>query len=765
MASNAFRVGESPPRPDGADKVTGRALFVDDIAVAGLWHAATVRCPHAKARIVSIDLSRVHDDEAVVITAKDLPGPNAVRAIADDWRVLADGVANHAFEAVALVAAPTRERAWAAAQAIAVAYEPLPAVLSYEEALAEGKAGVLSRCQLDHGDAPAALGRSDVLIVEGTYETGHQEHIYLETHGIVADAKSDGSVEVFGSLQCPFYVQKALKYLLGTDQVRVRQVTTGGGFGGKEDCPSLVAAHAVLLSRRAGHPVKVIYDRHEDIVATSKRHPSRVHIKSAALRDGTLLAHDIDILFDGGAYITMSPVVLSRGLLHAPGPYRCPNVRIRATALRTNTCPNGAFRGFGAPQTQFAMERQMDRIARALGLDPLTVRERNALVEGDTTATGQLLDSGVAARECLAVAAQRTNFRERWLACERERRLRQASDGRPQRGLGLSLFWHGSGFTGNGEKRISGKVGLRLNEQGLVDILISSTDLGQGTLTVFLSIVATAGLPASRLRVQLPDTARVPDSGPTVASRTVMVVGELAERAARQMVDKLRSFAVEAHAASGVELVFGRTNSDPELELKRFDGLVRSYLAAHGPLLVETQYQPLAGQDFDEVANRGMAYSAFGWGCDVVEVEVDPDTLETRPIKVTAVADVGRAIHPVLCAGQVEGGTLQALGWGYLEEVKMSAGRYQNDRLATYIIPTTRDAPELETVLLEHPAKVGPHGAKGVGEMPLDGGAPALLGAIENATGVQVSALPASPERIYEARAQGHVVAPAESSR
>ncbi len=757
MASAPSLVGQNVPRSDGYDKVSGRALFVDDLTVPGMWHGAAVRCPHARAKVVAVDLSQVPSD-AVVLTAKDLPGPNVIKLIADDWPVLAAEEVHHAFEPVALVAAPTREQALVAAQAVRVSYEPSPATLTLDAALAQGAPAVLAKCNIDEGDVGAAFADPDLLHIEGVYETGYQEHLYIETNGILALAPEDGSIEVVGSMQCPYYVHKALAYLFGEadERVRVRQAVTGGGFGGKEDYPDMIAAHAALLARKAGRPVKIIYDRHEDIVATTKRHPSRVRIKSAVRRDGTFVAHDIEVLMDGGAYVTLSPVVLSRGVLHASGPYRCPNVRVRGRALRTSTCPNGAFRGFGAPQTQLAIERHVDRIARAVGQDPLSLREKNALELGDHTATGQKLTSSVSARQCLAAAEERTGFRERWRAYEAERQKGRPDDGKPWPGIGLALFWHGCGFTGNGEKHIMAKAAVELSADGTVEIKVASTDIGQGTIIAFEMLVAEAlGIPLAQVKMPLPDTRFVPNSGPTVASRTIMVVGETVARAAAGLVSKLGEHVAKERGLPKVSLrdgVFWDARGD---KVTSFRDAALGYLAAHGGLRVEEQWRPLAEQQFDETTYRGMAYPAFGWGCDVVEVLVDPDTLMVRPTRVVAVCDVGKVIHPALCQGQVDGGTLQAVAWGYLEEIKLKDGRYQNDRLATYIIPTSLDAPELESVLIENPGPVGPMGAKGVGELPMDGGAPALLAAIENAVGIVATSIPATPERLLTAYKRG----------
>ncbi len=335
---------------------------------------------------------------------------------------------------------------------------------------------------------------------------------------------------VYGSLQCPYYVHKALVVLLKLppDRVRVVQTETGGGFGGKEEYPSMLACHAAILARKAGRPVKMIYDRVEDLLATTKRHPSIVRHRTGLTRDGRLTAMDIDVIMDGGAYATLSAVVLSRGVIHAAGPYRCDHVRIRGRAMMTHTPPNGAFRGFGAPQTQFAIEAHMDRIAEQLGIDPVRLREINALRPGDTTATGQKLGKDASALPVLRDAVKRSQFhkkRKQWKGTNR--------------GIGLSLFFHGSGFTGGGEVKLASKASLELTARG-ARILVASTEIGQGTRTMHAQIVADAlGVPYDAIDVNDADTAFVPDSGPTVASRTCMIVGKLLERCARDMSKRL----------------------------------------------------------------------------------------------------------------------------------------------------------------------------------------------------------------------------------
>ena len=503
---------------------------------------------------------------------------------------------------------------------------------------------------------------------------------------------------------------------LPDEKVRIVQTETGGGFGGKEEYPSMIACHAALLARKSRRPVKLVYDRVEDMLATTKRHPGVIRHRTGVARDGRLLAMDIDVLLDGGAYATLSGVVLSRGLLHASGPYRCDHFRIRGRVTMTNTPPNGAFRGFGAPQTQFAAEAHMDRIAEALGIDPVRIREINALRPGDTTATGQRLGADASALHVLREAVKRTHFMRRRRALSRG----QTPGSDPGDSIGLSLFFHGSGFTGGGEVKLASRAALELTERG-VRILAASTEIGQGTRTMHAQIVAeTLGIPYDAVEVHAADTLVVPDSGPTVASRTCMIVGRLLQRCAEEMKARL-----------------GRLTP-------------KQYLRAHGPLVITKQYERPAEIQWDDETYRGHAYGAYGWACDVVEVEIDPDTWQVKPVMFSTVHEIGRPIHPLLVRGQIEGGTAQGLGYALLEEVVMRDGRMANAQLTNYIIPTTLDTPKMDVLILGHPYPHGPFGAKGVGEMPIDGPAPAVINALRHA-GFDIRELPATPERIMEA--------------
>ncbi len=708
-------VGRSVPRTEGLDKARGAARYVDDLRFPGMLHGRTVRTEVPCGEITAVHLDF---DPAgfTVVDHRDVPGRNVVALIQDDQPFLIEREVRHAEEAVLLLAHADREVLRSAA--VRIDYAPQTAVLDPELSRRAFKEITIEKGDLVHGFAAADL------VVEGEYRTGRQEHVSIEPQGVIA-VPGDGGMTIYGSLQCPHYVQRALAALLALpqDEVRIVQTETGGGFGGKEDYPSIVAGHAALLARKSGRPVKLVYDRLEEMAATTKRHPSIVRHRTGVTHDGRITAMEIEVLLDGGAYCTLSPVVLSRGCLHATGPYRCDDVRVHGRVVATNTPPSGAFRGFGAPQTVFAAEVQMDRVAEALGLDPVQIREKNALRPGDTMATGQVLGEDASALVALREAVTRSDF-------ARKHRSWRGSN----RGIGLSLFFHGAGFTGSGEVMLASRASLELTRRG-VRILVGSTEMGQGSRTTLAQIVAeTIGLPLARVEVAEPDTALVPDSGPTVASRTCMVVGGLLRACAVEMKQRLA----------------GRS---PAAWLKR-----------HGPLTVTKQYQPPPGIVWDDATYRGDAYGTYGWGCDVVEVELDPVTYEVRPTRVTAVVEIGRAVNPLLVAGQVEGATAQGLGFALLEEVVMRDGRMANAQLTNYQIPTMLDVPPIEVTILESPYRHGPFGAKGVGEMPMSGPGPAVANAVRH-LGLDLRSLPITPERVLECASRSTEDAPTSTPR
>jgi CO/xanthine dehydrogenase Mo-binding subunit len=757
MATSSERhestVGKSVPRIDGAAKVTGSALYVDDIPAApGEIFGATVRSPVPRGRLRGVTFDPAFDwSDVTVVRAEDVP-TNVVALILDDQPVLVDREIRHAYEPILLLGCADRQKLARAREAITLDIEALTPVLTIDDALAgkaiiHGEDNIQKRYLITKGraDVPGAQGTPELradseaaideaiarcdVVVTGRYSTHHAEQLYIEPQGVIA-WWDDAGVHVTGSLQCPFYVHKAVIRALGVKpaDAHITQAVTGGGFGGKEEYPSVIALHAALLAKKSGRRARMIYDRKEDIEATTKRHPAVCEITSGCDADGTLRALKMRILMDGGAYVTLTPVVLSRGTLHAAGAYRWEDVRIDSIAVATNTPPNGAFRGFGAPQTIWAIERHVDRIARELGRDPLELKAQNALKVGDTTATGQVLRASVAARECIEKAIEASGYREK--------RVEQQVQGRRvARGVGASAFMHGAGFTGAGERYLKGKVAVDLMAGGRLRIRTASTDIGQGTETVFRQIAAdAAGVPIGRVDFAVPCTTTVPDSGPTVASRTVMVVGSLVDAAARDI----------GHRVADERETGGGTFEEAASRLIERGGEVTSL----------RQYEPPEWVQWDDAAYKGDAYPCFGWACDVAEVEVDLDTFEITVVGFWSATDVGKAINPIMCKGQIEGGSLQAIGWAVSEEIVWKQGLIMNPRMTNYIVPTSLDAPHFSTVLVEDPFPIGPGGAKGIGELPMDGGAPAIAAAVEHATGIVIDDLPLTPERLF-AKARG----------
>src|ERR1700745_335525 len=400
--NNSKIVGTSVPRLEGRDKISGQARYVDDLKLPGMLYGATVRSRIARGKIKQISFAPgIHWQEFVIVGPADIPGKNCIALIDDDQPCLADGVVNHPEEALLLLAHPDRHLLPKAVEAISVEYDSLPAIHKIEESetLAQviwGADNTFKTYLIEKGDVDAVWQTADY-IVEGEYTTGAQEQLYIENNGMIAQFDAEKGITVWGSLQCPYYIHKALMKLCGlpADKVRVVQMETGGAFGGKEEYPSMIAAHAVLLAIKSGKPVKIIYDRMEDMTATTKRHPSRTRHRTAVSKSGKILGGGIEFVVDGGAYMTLSPVVLSRGTIHAAGPYYWPSVRVRGKAVATNTPPHGAFRGFGDPQSLFAMERHMDRIAAVVGVSPVEIRKRNFLKTGQTTTTDQTINEPI----------------------------------------------------------------------------------------------------------------------------------------------------------------------------------------------------------------------------------------------------------------------------------------------------------------------------------------------------------------------------------
>ncbi len=730
-------VGENVVRKEGEGKVLGRAQYVDDLVFPGILHGITVRSKIARGRILDI---RFHDtvnwDEFTVVTARDIPGKNTIVHLAEDHVCLADGFVNHPEEPILLLAHADKAVLHAAAAAVEIEYESLPAVFSIEESercdpVIWGQDNRFRSYLLEKGDVDSVWATADH-IVEGEYSTGAQEQLYIENNGCIGFWSDTDGVTVQGSMQCPYYLHHALMlaFDLPADKCRVIQTETGGAFGGKEDFPSVIGTHAALLARKAGKPVKLVYDRGEDMAATTKRHPSRTRHRTAVSKDGKLLGCEIDFAIDGGAYMTLSPVVLSRGTIHAAGCYSWPAVRIRAKAMATNVPPHGAFRGFGAPQSLFALERHMDEIAKVVGISPEELRRRNFLHTGDMTATHQIIhdpiDMDAMLTKTLAAADYHAK-QARFVEGNRSSAIKS--------GMGFATFFHGAGFTGSGERRLNSLVRIEVDAQGRPVLLVSSTEFGQGTNTILCQVAAQVlGIPYEQVLIAQPDTHRVPNSGPTVASRTAMIVGKLVEQACANLLTMLREHGLLAEQHTP----------------QHFCQAALAYRAEHGHLTAEARYQSPGDIFWDDDKFRGEAYPAFGWAVYVAEVAVDTRTYQATCTGFWAMQEVGKVLHPVLAAGQIEGGVAQGIGYALYEKCEWRNGRLLNNQMTNYIMPTSADLPPIHVLFEEIPSIHGAFGAKGIGELPMDGPAPAILNAVEAATGIRFTHCPLLPEDIFE---------------
>src|SRR5213592_3400286 len=729
-------VGAAVPRKEGWDKVTGAARYVDDMILPGMLHGATVRSTVARGKIKKIKFGAgIAWNEYVVVSAKDIPGKNCIALILDDQPCLAAETVNHAEEPILLLAHTDRHKLRKAVEVISIEYEALPSVHTLDEseqrsAIIWGTDNTFKSFLVEKGDVDA-LWKEAAHIVEGEYFTGAQEQLYIENNGMIAAFDPENGVTVWGSLQCPYYVHKALMALfaLPEEKVRVVQMETGGAFGGKEEYPSMIAGHAALLAMKSGRPVKMIYDRMEDMAATTKRHPSRTRHRTAVAKDGKILGGTIDFTIDGGAYTTLSPVVLSRGAIHAGGPYYWPNVRIRAKAVATNVPPHGAFRGFGAPQSLFAMERHMDRIAQAVGLSPIEVRRRNFLRPGQTTTTDQEVREPIDLGKLLDRALELSDYH-----CQKERFAIENQSRTIKKGIGIAAFLHGAGFTGSGERYLSSVVGVEGCADGSVRVLVSSTEFGQGTKTVLSQIAAeTLGLRYEDVDVAPADTMEVPNSGPTVASRTVRVVGKLVHSAAVGIKQTLKQCGLLGDSYSPEE----------------FRAACRNYRASHGEFRSWARYEAPPGIFWDDQKYCGEAYAAFAWAVYVAAVTVDLTTYSVSVDDFVALQEVGRVLHPVLARGQITGGIAQAIGLSLYEKVIWQNGRMQNSQMTNYIMPTSSDLPPIRVFFEELGNIHGAFGAKGIGELPMDGPAPAIANAVGDALCAPCDSVPLLPEDIF----------------
>ena len=750
-------VGQRAPRPDAQDKVFGLTRYADDFSMGGMLHAKVVRASRPSAKILRIDTRAAEAVPGVraVLTARDVPhnvlfsdvpgqtttvGPLRART-----QVLADAVVRYLGEAVALVAAETEDAAEDAARRVVVEYADVPGVFDPEAAMRpdapqlEPSGNVISRWKIRKGDVETGFREADV-VVEGEYRTPFIDHAFIEPEAGVAWLDENGVITIRVATQVIEHFRDVAN-VLGLPHSRVRIIAPyiGGGFGGKEDVT--VEVFLGLLVWKTTRPVRLCYSREESILSPTKRHPFVMRYKHGARRDGTLVAVEVSLISDAGAYAYLSPLTLLYGMVHAAGPYRIPHVKVDGASVLTNNPPTSAFRGFGSAQPAFAYESQMDELARRLGLDPLALRERNYLRKGERLASGQELETAVWLPE---------TARRAWDALGPARPPSGAGK-RVGRGLASALTSYG---------RIVwlhdwASAWVELQMDGTVLIRTGVPDIGGGQAASLVQITAELlGVPQSDIAVHIGDSALTPLAGTTTATRQLYMSGSAVHKAASELRATLLTQAAEllGVGADGVDLAGGaavlRDGSDRRVAFRE---LAAACARAHRPRSVFSIYQAPAGQVMDFETGQGKVFPDFTFGSQAAEVEVDERTGEVAVRALTACYDVGRAINRNSVEGQMEGGAAMGLGYALLEEDRVVDGVTLTPNLMTYLIPTALDVPDVTTIVLESGEGMGPWGARGIGEPAMVPTAPAIANAVRDAVGVRLTRLPITPERLWRA--------------
>lgn len=691
-------------KKDHEVKMSGRAEYIADHSFPGEIWGTMVRSTVSFGKILDIKLPDLPEGY-MAVTADDVPGENLLKVVTSEQPVFAGDTVRFLGEGILMITGPDLATVKKLAAETVITYEEYKPVLSLDEATED-----CAHYHFTKGRPIDEVFAEASEIIEETFTTGYQEQAYLEPQGAVGIFK-DGKAEIFGSMQCPYYVKNACKQTmaLDDDHVRIVQMTTGGGFGGKEDYPSLIGCQVAVAARKTGHPVRMILNRREDMATTPKRHPSKITYKVALDSSKHITGLKADIRLDAGAYAGLSDVVLQRSLLSAVGCYNIENTDITGAAMLTNLVSNGAYRGFGAPQSFFAIETMMDHIAYKLGRNPLDFKKEYFVKQGDITCSEGIYHHHVPIPEMLKKAEELTDYSKKYAE------YKKPQTGRFRKGIGMSMVFHGCGFTGAAEKEfIKAVVKIHKYTDDTVEILASNSDIGQGIKTTFSKIVAEGlGIPLSQVKIENPDTDRVPDSGPTVASRSLMIVGKLLERASARLKEEWKP---------GEEQEVEEHYKHPDFML------------------------PWDGKSF-----HGDAYPTYSWGLNVVELELDTLTGQSKLLSVCGIFDVGKDIDRTIMVGQAQGGMLQGIGFGSIEHMETKEGRVLQNSFTDYMIPTAEDTVPFQIAFIDNPYEGGPKGAKGAGELTLVGAAPAYEAAVEQAAGKQFSSIPLTPEKVLKA--------------
>jgi CO/xanthine dehydrogenase Mo-binding subunit len=724
-------VGASITRPDAAAKVLGRAVYAGDFRLPGMAHGKVVRSPHARARVTGVDVSRALSMPGVlaVLTAADVTGQNGVGTLQfKDQPVLAPGQVNFAGEAVALVLAETEELASAAAGLVGVEYELLPPVTDPAEALTDAapqihQGGNLCReLRIVRGDFDAAAARASLVVVN-TYRTQWSDHGSIESDAVVGRPDGEGVI-LHVSTKSPHSDQAEVARVLGVAKERVRIVaaTVGGSFGGKPDIPLLCLA--AMAARHLRRPVRLAMTRQECLLAKLKRHPFRITATHAVANDGELLGVRIEALADAGAYALSSPSVVAKAIVHATGPYRVGAVDLHGRVAYTNNPVTSAVRGYGVPQVVFAAERQMDVIARRLGIDPIDLRRRNALRKGDVTATGHVL-----AEAGLLEALEAVERRAREIGCP------QTESPRERRAWGVAACFYGCGRMGTPDHA---RVSLKLEPEGTVRLFVGAPETGQGSDTALAQIAAEElGMPFALLRVTSADTGLCYDAGLSSASRVTYVVGSAVQIGARALKGRL------------LAALARKTEGDPDrlpTDQAALAALARFCAGRGFAIDAEGEFFADSGPLDDE--GQGRPFGAYTFGAQMSRVRVDMETGAVEVEETVGCFDAGTVVNPVQFQGQMQGAAAMAQGLALTEEILVRDGVPLNTTLHTYLMPTAADVPGLEALAVEATEPTGPFGAKGVGEPAILPGAAAVANAVAAALGVEVRELPLTPERV-----------------